>query len=161
MRNCNTLYTSWTRLKSSKITKSDLTSTVNPLTHIIICSTHPRAHTPTNVMPVSLQSISEGSIFLQYSCRLRQTHENYDCTLLRQRVTLDLQETAVKTRRMNRHSIFHPTPLTNTKNAAHSILVMTYHPDDNSGKQIVTNNCPYSGNLNQTLLIFHRKPVTA
>ena len=110
---------------------SEETSTVNPLTHTITCSSPPPTLTNARLYLRVRRICSKLSDFDKHM-------KNMTLHFLDRRYPTDLLRDAA--RRMDRHSLLHPTPGTQLKNTEWSILVTTYHPEDDSLKHIVTND---------------------
>ena len=86
---------------------------------------HPTLTNARRVYP-TLHPICQGETYLQYTLKLDKHMKN---------MILHLQDRWM----MDRQSLLHTTHL-GPKNTEHSILVMTYNPENNSLKQIMTNN---------------------
>ena len=71
-----------------------------------------------------------------------------------------LEYAAIKARRSDRHTLLHP-PIKNTSDVDRSVLVTTFHPHDNTLRNIVTKNWDILGKSHSTLPTFERKPLVA
>ena len=72
-----------------------------------------------------------------------------------------LQEAALKARRANRQDLLTPNTLTQKSKTDRSILVTTFHPEDNSLRNIVSKNWDILGKNHSTLPVYNRKPMLA